>query len=35
MYMSTRFDFKALTTNSDAALDATKYPYASVIRSNA
>jgi hypothetical protein len=28
MYMSTRFDFKALTTNSGAALDSTKYPYA-------
>ena len=28
MYMSTRFDFKALTTNSSNALDATKYPYA-------
>jgi HK97 family phage prohead protease/HK97 family phage major capsid protein len=28
MYMSTRFDFKALTTNSSAALDATKYAYA-------
>ena len=33
MYMSTRFDFKALTTNSDAALDASKYSYAAVIRS--
>lgn len=33
MYMSTRFDFKALTTNSSAALDATKYPYAAVVRS--
>jgi len=32
MYMSTRFDFKALTTNSSAALDATKYPYAAVVR---
>lgn len=31
MYMSTRFDFKALTTNSNAALDATKYPYAVVV----
>lgn len=31
MYMSTRFDFKALTTNSSAALDATKYAYASTI----
>ena len=28
MYLSTRFDFKALTTNSSAALDSTKYPYA-------
>jgi len=28
MYMSTRFDFKALTTNSGAALDSTKYAYA-------
>ena len=28
MYMSTRIDFKALTTNSSAALDATKYSYA-------
>ena len=28
MYMSTRIDFKALTTNSSSALDATKYPYA-------
>jgi hypothetical protein len=28
MYMSTRFDFKALTTNAAAALDATKYSYA-------
>ena len=28
MYLSTRFDFKALTTNSAAALDSTKYPYA-------
>src|SRR6056300_1329307 len=31
MYMSTRFDFKALTTNASNALDATKYPYASTI----
>ena len=31
MYMSTRFDFKALTTNSSAALDSTKYAYACVI----
>ena len=28
MYMSTRFDFKALTTNSSAALDSTRYAYA-------
>ena len=28
MYMSTRLDFKAMTTNSNNALDATKYPYA-------
>src|SRR6056300_1059400 len=28
MYMSTRIDFKALTTNASSALDATKYPYA-------
>ena len=28
MYMSTRIDFKALTTNSSAALDASKYSYA-------
>lgn len=28
MYMSTRFDFKALTTNTNAALDATRYAYA-------
>ena len=28
MYMSTRIDFKALTTNSSNALDATKYSYA-------
>ena len=28
MYMSTRFDFKALTTNASAALDATRYAYA-------
>ena len=28
MYMSTRIDFKALTTNSSSALDATKYSYA-------
>ena len=28
MYMSTRFDFKALTTNASAALDGTRYAYA-------
>ena len=28
MYMSTRFDFKALTTNASAALDSTRYAYA-------
>jgi len=33
LYMSTRFDMKALTTNSGSALDATKYSYASVLRS--
>jgi HK97 family phage prohead protease/HK97 family phage major capsid protein len=32
MYMSTRFDFKALTTNSSAALDANKYAYAVTIQ---
>ena len=31
MYMSTRIDFKALTTNSSNALDSTKYPYAVVV----
>ena len=31
MYMSTRFDFKALTTNSSAALDSSKYSYAVVV----
>ena len=31
MYMSTRFDFKALTTNSSAALDSSKYAYASTV----
>ena len=31
MYMSPRFDFKALTTNSSAALDSSKYSYACVI----
>lgn len=31
MYMSTRFDFKALTTNSNAALDGTKYAFASTV----
>lgn len=32
MYMSTRFDFKALTTNASAALDASKYAYAVTIQ---
>ena len=31
MYMSTRFDFKALSSNSSAALDATNFAYASLI----
>jgi len=31
MYMSTRFDFKALTTNSSAALDSSKYSYACTV----
>ena len=35
MYMSTRFDFKALTTNTNAALDATKYAYATTIKAGA
>jgi len=35
IYMSTRLDMKALTTNSSAALDATKYSMASIIRSGA
>ena len=35
IYMSTRLDMKALTTNSSAALDATKYSMASLIRSGA
>jgi HK97 family phage major capsid protein len=35
MYMSTRFDFKALTTNSSAALDATKYSYAVTVETGA
>lgn len=35
MYMSTRIDFKALTTNSSAALDATKYPYAVTVETGA
>jgi HK97 family phage major capsid protein len=35
IYMSTRFDMKALTTNSNAVLDATKYPFAAVVRSTA
>ena len=32
MYMSTRFDFKALSSNSSAALDATNFAYASLIQ---
>jgi HK97 family phage prohead protease/HK97 family phage major capsid protein len=32
MYMSTRFDFKALTTNASAALDANKYAYAVTVQ---
>lgn len=32
MYMSTRFDFKALTTNSSAALDSSKYQYAVTVK---
>jgi HK97 family phage major capsid protein len=35
MYMSTRIDFKALTTNASAALDATKYSYAVTIEAGA
>ena len=35
MYMSTRIDFKALTTNSSSALDATKYSYAVTIEAGA
>lgn len=35
MYMSTRFDFKALTTNTNAALDASKYSYAVSIAAGA
>lgn len=31
MYMSTRFDFRPLTTNSNNALDSTKYSYAVVV----
>ena len=31
MYMSTRFDFKALSSNSSAALDATNFAYASLV----
>ena len=31
MYMSTRFDFKALSSNSSAALDASNFAYASLI----
>ena len=32
MYLSTRFDFKALTTNSSAALDSSKYSYACQVK---
>jgi len=32
MYMSTRFDFKALSSNASAALDATNFAYASLIQ---
>jgi HK97 family phage prohead protease/HK97 family phage major capsid protein len=35
MYMSTRIDFKALTTNSSSALDATKYSYAVTVECGA
>ena len=35
MYMSTRLDFKALTTNSSNALDATKYSYAVTVECGA
>lgn len=35
IYMSTRLDMKALTTNASSALDATKYSMASLIRSGA
>lgn len=35
IYMSTRLDMKALTTNSSSALDATKYSMAAVVRSGA
>lgn len=35
MYLSTRFDFKALTTNSSAALDANKYSYAVNVKAGA
>ena len=33
LYMSTRFDFKALTTVADAALNSSNYAYACVVRS--
>jgi hypothetical protein len=33
IYLSTRFDMKALTTNANAVLDATKYSFASVVHS--
>ena len=35
MYMSTRIDFKALTTNASSALDATKYSYAVTVETGA
>jgi HK97 family phage prohead protease/HK97 family phage major capsid protein len=34
IYLSTRFDLKALTTNASAALDTTKYNMAAVVTSN-
>jgi hypothetical protein len=34
IYLSTRYDMKALTTNANAALDTTKYNMASVVTSN-
>ena len=32
MYLSTRFDFKALTTVADAALNSTTYSYACQVK---